>query len=199
MKKRTSNTVILQDGTLGTIDAWHPGGGTGAYALVRVGEGSRLWVPADTLVPQADGSYRLPVDQDQIEKGEVVIPVLVEDARLSKKKVETGTVRLRKVVHTREEIVTPNLTRERVYVERVPVGRAVDGPVATRQEGDTFVVPVLEEVLAIEKRLVLIEEVRVTVRREPHASPPQRVLLRREEVVVERDPRGPAKASPDHH
>jgi stress response protein YsnF len=44
---------------------------------------------------------------------------------------------------------------------------------------------VLEEVLVVEKRLLLKEEVRITKRRiETHM--PQRVILRREEVAVER-------------
>jgi hypothetical protein len=44
---------------------------------------------------------------------------------------------------------------------------------------------VLEEVFVVDKRLLLKEEVRITTRRrETHA--PQRVVLRHEEVTVER-------------
>ena len=54
-----------------------------------------------------------------------------------------------------------------------------------RSEEDTLVIPLLEEVLVVEKRLLLKEEVRITKRRmETHR--PQRVTLRREEAVVER-------------
>ena len=45
--------------------------------------------------------------------------------------------------------------------------------------------PEIEEVLVVEKRLVLKEEVRVT-RKRRQVRNPQRVTLRREEVVVER-------------
>jgi uncharacterized protein (TIGR02271 family) len=99
--------------------------------------------------------------------------------------VETGRVRIRKIVHEREEMVDPPLLREEVVIERVPVNRMVDGPIAAYSEEDTLIIPVLEEVLVIEKRLLLKEEVRITKRRvETHR--PQRVTLRREEAVVER-------------
>ena len=53
-----------------------------------------------------------------------------------------------------------------------------------RQEGDTLIVPVLEEVLVVEKRLLLKEEVRITrTRTEVHS--PQAVTLRSEEAVIE--------------
>ena len=79
------------------------------------------------------------------------------------------------------------MTRETVEVDRVAVGRYVDGPEAPRQEGDTLVVPVFEEVLVVEKRLVLKEEIRITRRRVSETAAPQRVTLRSEEIVVERD------------
>jgi len=65
------------------------------------------------------------------------------------------------------------------------VDRVVAGPVPVRHEGDTMIVPVLEEVLVVEKRLVLKEELRVT-RRRVETREPQTVTLRREDVVVER-------------
>ncbi len=49
------------------------------------------------------------------------------------------------------------------------------------------VVPVYEEVLVVQKKLVLREEVRLTTRREPLPGP-ERVTLRRQQVEVERLP-----------
>ncbi|MDB5301088.1 MAG: hypothetical protein JWO87_2751, partial [Phycisphaerales bacterium] len=54
-----------------------------------------------------------------------------------------------------------------------------------RREGDTLIVPLVEEVLVVEKRLVLREEVRVTTRRS-QTHQPQRVTLRSEEAEIER-------------
>ena len=76
------------------------------------------------------------------------------------------------------------LVVERVEVERVPVNRVVDGPVAVRHEGDTIVVPVTEEVLVVHKQLRLVEEVRIRKVRVEKRDP-QRVMLRKDEVTVE--------------
>jgi len=38
-----------------------------------------------------------------------------------------------------------------VQVERVPVERILDSPMTSRYDGDTLVIPVMEEVLLIEK------------------------------------------------
>ena len=114
-----------------------------------------------------------------------VIPVIEETLEVQKRRVETGGVRITKVVHEREEMVDVPRVREEVTVERVTLNLMVDAPVSMRQEGDTLIIPLLEEVIVMEKRLMVKEEVRITKRRiEEHAS--QQVTLRREEVVVER-------------
>jgi hypothetical protein len=61
----------------------------------------------------------------------------------------------------------------------------VESATGVRYEGDTMVIPIFEEVLVVEKRLVLKEEIRVTRRRTSFRSP-QRVTLRREVPTVER-------------
>lgn len=195
MGKQTTPVVHLKDGTRGSVERWQQVGSE-AHALVRLDGGVRAWVPMSALVPQSDGVYALPLDRTHFDHTQTVIPVLAEEVAIGRRTVETGTVRLRKVVHEREEVVTPTVTREVVQVERVPVGRVLEGPVAPRQEGDTLVVPVFEERLVVEKRLVLVEELRITRRREDVAAAPQRVTLRREEVVVERET--PGEKNTDH-
>ena len=90
------------------------------------------------------------------------------------------------------EVLDIPVQAEAIEVERVPVDRWIDGPVAVRREGDTTVYPVVEEVLVVEKRLRLVEEVRI-IRRRATRHVRERVALRREEIVVERDaaPREP--------
>jgi stress response protein YsnF len=57
--------------------------------------------------------------------------------------------------------------------------------VPVRTEGDVTIIPVLEETVVVEKRLLLREEVHVRLKtHEEHQ--PQRVRLRSEDVVVER-------------
>ena len=120
----------------------------------------------------------------------MVLPIVEERLRIDKRTEETGVVRIHKNVTERSETVRFETTDESVVVERVPVDRIVEGPVETRQEGDTTVIPVLEEVVVVEKRLRLIEEVRIT--RTRTTAPNERtVVLRKEEVVVERETPNP--------
>jgi uncharacterized protein (TIGR02271 family) len=101
--------------------------------------------------------------------------------------VERNRTRITKQVHTEEETIDTPLQQERVQVERVPVERIIDSPVTSYYEGDTLVIPVMEEVLIIEKKLFLKEEVRVTkyVGKTAHQ---ETVTLRKEAVTVERMP-----------
>ena len=61
--------------------------------------------------------------------------------------------------------VSDPLFTEDVKVERVTVNRMLDEPVEVRQEGDTTIIPMIEEVVIVQKRLMLREEVRITRRR----------------------------------
>jgi stress response protein YsnF len=126
-----------------------------------------------------------------------IIPLVEERAVVRKRKRVTGAVRVRTVVREAERVVDEPLAVETVEVERVPIGRWVEAAPAVRQEGETTVIPVLEEVVVVEKRLRLVEEVRVTRRRTTRRAS-ERVALRREEVVVERlDAAGGGDDGPD--
>jgi uncharacterized protein (TIGR02271 family) len=114
----------------------------------------------------------------------LVVPVLREVLDVLTPPVETGRVRIRNMVHAHEEIVDPPLWRDEVVIERFPINRVIDEPTAARSEGDTLIIPVLEEVFVIEKRLLLKEEVRIT-KHQVETHRPQRVTLRREEAAVE--------------
>lgn len=119
---------------------------------------------------------------------QIAIPVVAESLTVGKRIVETGKgIRVTKTVSEREEIVDESLERNDLRVERVAINQFLEASEipSVRQEGDVTVVPILEEVLVTEKRLLLKEEVRITrVRREAHQ--PQRVMLRSEQVSVER-------------
>lgn len=115
----------------------------------------------------------------------VTVPVIEERAVVRKRKKVTGAVRVRTVVREREELVDEPLATEEVEVERVPVDRWVEAPVPVRQEGDTTIVTLHEEVVVVERRLRATEEVRITRRRTTRRAS-ERVVLRREEAVAER-------------
>jgi len=116
-----------------------------------------------------------------------VIPVVAEELQVGRRTVETGRVRLRKLVREEREVVDQPTLHEEVTVERVPINQIVEHAPAPRQEGDTIVFPVVEEVLVVERRLMLKEEVRVT-KRVTETHEPQTVTLRSEEVKIERVP-----------
>ncbi len=160
-------------------------GGAG-QALLTLDSGETLSVPADLLTLRDDGHYHLAVAFDKLRGGtEIVMPLVEERLTVDTRVRETGRVRLRKRVETRTETVDEPLLREEVEVERVPIGTFVDGPVSVRHEGEVMIVPVLEEVLVVEKRLRLREELHVTKRR-TEVHEPQEVTLRSERIEVER-------------
>ncbi len=125
------------------------------------------------------------------DKAETRLPLFEEAARVETRDVPGERVRLHTFVRERDERIDAALRSEDVTVERVPVNRFVATAPAVREEGETLIVPVIEEQLVIEKRLVLKEFVRVTrharTRTEQHT-----VRLRTEDVRVER------VAAPDH-
>ncbi len=121
----------------------------------------------------------------RLDDHRVTVPVVEERAVVRKRKKVTGAVRVRTLVHRHEEVVDRPLAVETVEVERVPLDRWVEAPVPVRQEGDTTVVTLHEEVVVVERRLRATEEVRIT-RRTSTRHVEERVTLRREEAAVER-------------
>lgn len=113
------------------------------------------------------------------------VPLAREEIKVGKRRVETGRVRIRKVVRQREETVDERLLHEEVDVQRVPVNREIDVPAQPHYEGDVLIVPVMEERLVMQKRLVLVEEIHVRKRQVERAHR-ERILLRSEEPEVQR-------------
>jgi len=167
--------------------------------ILQLATGTALRLPAEMLAPADEGNYRLPYSFAAIadaapapgEKTDGVshvIPVIEEQLQIGKRVVETGRgIRVQQHIVEREEVVDEPLYEDVFEVTRVPVDRVVtDGAVPSpRQDGETFVVPVLEEVLVVEKRLRVKEELRITRhKRETHA--PQTVMLKSQQVSIER-------------
>lgn len=113
------------------------------------------------------------------------IPVVEEQATVSTRTVKTGFTQVDKHVEARDHQISEMLQSRGASVERVPKGIAVDieHPPEARTENGTTIIPVLEEVLVVEKRLLLKEElhIRQYVKNVPYT---QEVTLRNETVVV---------------
>jgi uncharacterized protein (TIGR02271 family) len=117
---------------------------------------------------------------------ETVIPVMQEELAVGRRRVETESgVRVSKTVEARDETVDIPLMKEAVNVERVPINRPLDSAPAVRYEGEVMIVPIVEEVVVVEKRLMLKEEIRIS-RHKAEVREPQRVTLRTEHARVER-------------
>ena len=131
----------------------------------------------------------MPIDQVQPNGQEPLkVPVVREEVQVEKQAVDTGRgVRIHKTVAEHPCHIDERLLRDEVEVSHVPVDRIVplDAAPATRYEGDTLVVPILEEVLVVERRVRIKEELRITRtrREERHA---ETVMLKSEQVSVER-------------
>jgi uncharacterized protein (TIGR02271 family) len=130
---------------------------------------------------------------------EIVLPLHAEEIAVAKERVITGRVRISTITREREELIDEFLAREDVEIERRPIGRPVDRAPAVRRKGDMIIIPMVEEVLTVARRLVVKEEIRIRlVHRKERRR--QRVTVRRQEAVIDRIPaatRGPpAEARP---
>jgi len=117
----------------------------------------------------------------------VVLPLIEEETHVDKRDTVTGRIRIRTVTDTLQEDVQRELSGERVAIERVPVNRYLeDGALPSiRMDNDTMVVPIVQEVLVVEKRLVLTEELHIT-RHTEQVTAEVPVTLRKQRAVIER-------------
>lgn len=124
---------------------------------------------------------------DTISEEVAAIPLVEEQLMVAKRQVESGRVRVHVSVEERQEVISEQLARDDVQVERVPRNVRLTEMPHVRLEGNTTIVPVVEEVMVVEKALVLVEEIHICRRSvsEPTEIP---VSLRVERVNIEREP-----------
>ena len=115
-----------------------------------------------------------------------VIPLVEERVSATKREVETGRVRIRTHVDERIEVIRQELAREEVEIERVPMDRHITEMPQVREEKGVTIVPVVEEVLVVEKKLMLVEEIRLS-RKRSHERYEKPVTLRAQRAEVERE------------
>jgi uncharacterized protein (TIGR02271 family) len=154
---------------------------------------------ATRVAPDPACTDRPPQKAGRADPGreQVVVPVVQEELVVGRRTVDRGGVRVTKVVTERDEVVDLPIEREDVRIERVAMDREVDGPVPAREENGVIVLSVVEEVIVVQKKWVLREEVRIS-RQRGTAHRPRRVTLRSEKAVVERLPpiENPAAGAP---
>jgi uncharacterized protein (TIGR02271 family) len=120
------------------------------------------------------------------KKSAKILPVVEEQVHVEKQQVEHGKVRITKTVQEREQVIDEPLMHEDVEVERVRVDKEIDAPASPRREGEVWIVPLMEEVVVVERRLMLREELHIR-KRQTQVSRPKSVTLRTEQAHIERD------------
>lgn len=114
------------------------------------------------------------------------VELLEEVASVNVREVTTGRVRIATEVETFEQIAQAALQSDVVDVTRVELNQPVVGsPPQTRTEGDVTIIPIFEEILVVEKRLVLKEELHIR-KRTSEETVQMPVTLRRQTASVER-------------
>lgn len=118
-------------------------------------------------------------------ENEAVIPIVSEELHARTVPIQTGGVRVIKRRSTHDETIEQELRKGGAEVKRVKTHRLVDGPQPVRREGNVTVVPVVSEVLKIERQFVLTEEIYITQTEESETFR-QTVSLHHEEARIER-------------
>lgn len=135
--------------------------------------------------PSASENPAAPMQRPSGMDPAVSLKLHAEDITIQKRRVVSGTVQVQTVTRSRDRLVEEPLRHERVEVERIAVDRQVDAVPPVRVEGDTTIVPVVEEVVVVERRLVLREEVHIR-RLQVTGTHRETVALREQDVVVRR-------------
>lgn len=190
MKKKPyvpgARVMSLDDQDIGTVERVDEGN---AELDVRLNNGRGiLRVPFEVIDASSSTGERIVIQGALGELDEDVVAPTMGHARLTAPgDHETLTLvgeeavahvrdvaRGRVVVHKHVEMVPHEASVEvgtdTVEITRVPVNEEFDDAPGSRQEGDTLIVPVIEEVLVVSRRYRVIEEVHVTKHREIHTE-----------------------------
>lgn len=195
-----ARVVSLDGQDVGTVEELS-GEGSDAQLVVRLVDGGRtMLVPYDVIdagqsnedlvVIQGAVGDLLDTQMDLGEHQKETFALSAEEAIAHVHEVDRGRVLIDKTIEMVPHEAQVEVGNDRVEVERVAVDEEVDTPPETRQEGETLIVPVVEEVLVVTKRYRIIEEVRVTKHRDITTETFQEELKREVVTVTEEDPEG---------
>lgn len=90
-----------------------------------------------------------------------IVPLVAETAAVSKRFRTTGRVRVKVRTETERRMLVEELAGQEIEIERVPRNELIETIPEVRTENGTTIIPLVEEQLVVEKRLVLVEEVRL--------------------------------------
>lgn len=196
--------VEASDGYLGTLEdtILSADGQQVAYLVVRDQNGRNRLVPAERIVTVQQNVVRVSLSSADITAragslsaesllnlergGSLLVPVVEERLVVGKREVSGGEVRIIKRVDTTTEQQTINVLREDIRVERVQINQPLTaGQIPqNRTEDGVLIVPILREVLVVQKQLMLVEEVHIS-KRQVQAEETISETLRHERVEIE--------------
>jgi stress response protein YsnF len=129
---------------------------------------------------------RAPEDGSRKPEEEQTLPVIEERLEIQRRRREAGTVRVRIVPKSERHRIDEEVIHDEVDVTRVPVERWVDAPERERYEDGKIIVPVHRELMVVERRLQVFEEIHIAPKRR-HERKQEDIVLHYEEVVIERE------------
>lgn len=139
--------------------------------------------------------YPGPADGAAAAADEEILALHSEDLVVGKRVVDRSIVRVATVTRSHDHLVEEELMHRRVEIVHVPMGYFVDAVPPVREEGDLTIMPVVEEIVIVERRLLFKEEVHIRRVRQT-AQHVETVALRRQEAVVTRTPIATADETP---
>jgi stress response protein YsnF len=119
------------------------------------------------------------------DPNEIAVPLRAEELVISRRKVEGDVVRVATVTREHEHQIDEELRHHRVEITRMPIGRRVDNAPPVREEGDVTIMPVIEEIVVVERQLILKEEIHI---RQVHTTEKYRetVVVREQDAMISR-------------
>lgn len=90
-----------------------------------------------------------------------IVPLVAETAAVSKRFRTTGRVRVKVRTETERRMLVEELAGQEIEIQRVPRNELIEAIPEVRTENGTTIIPLVQEQLVVEKRLVLVEEVRL--------------------------------------
>lgn len=114
------------------------------------------------------------------------VAVVEEELHVGTEEVTTETLRVRTVVCEDEHVIDEPVRNKRVEIARVPVDRICDQPIPDQQEGDTTVLSLCREIITIQKKYQVYEEVHIRTFYEEDRHR-EVVRTRRTEAIIDRE------------
>ena len=125
------------------------------------------------------------IDAAEPQDDEQIIPLHSEQIDVAVGRVVIGEVQVSTVTHLRDIAIDEALISQHANIERIAIGHVVETAPDVREEDGVLIIPILEEIVVVERRLVLKEEVRIRRSTSTHQHQ-ETVTVREQEAVVTR-------------